>query len=46
LSLSNQQRLIGRLQQQGVEIVLGHLIRHPDRSFHEKGVETCASRSR
>src|SRR3954447_25570053 len=36
---TDQQRLIGRLQQQGVEIVLGHLIRHPDRSFHKKGVD-------
>src|SRR3954449_8265881 len=36
---ADQQRLIGRLQQQGVEIVLGHLIRHPDRTFHEKGVD-------
>ena len=24
---------------QGVEIVPGHLIRHPDRTFHEKGVD-------
>src|SRR5690348_10895254 len=29
---TDQQRLIGRLQQQGVEIVLGRLIRHPDRT--------------
>jgi uncharacterized LabA/DUF88 family protein len=36
---TDQQWLIGRLQQQGVEIVLGHLIRHPDRTFHEKGVD-------
>lgn len=36
---SDQQRLIGRLQTQQVDVVLGHLIRHPDRTYHEKGVD-------
>ena len=36
---ADQQRLFRKLQRQGVEIVPGHLIRHPDRTFHEKGVD-------
>lgn len=36
---ANQQRLIGKLQQQQVRVVLGHIIQHPDKSFHEKGVD-------
>src|SRR5919202_2742726 len=31
---ADQQRLFRKLQRQGVEIVPGHLIRHPDRTFH------------
>ena len=36
---ANQQRLIGKLQQQKVGVILGNLIQHPDKSFHEKGVD-------
>lgn len=36
---ADQQRLFRRLQRQDVELILGHLIRHPDKSFHEKGVD-------
>jgi uncharacterized LabA/DUF88 family protein len=36
---ADQQRLFRRLHGHGVEVVPGHLIRHPDRTFHEKGVD-------
>ena len=36
---ADQQKLIGKLQQQGVNITLGQIIRHPDKSYHEKGVD-------
>lgn len=36
---ANQQKLIGRLQQQNVAITLGQIIQHPDKSYHEKGVD-------
>lgn len=36
---ANQQKLIAKLQQQKVAVVLGNLIQHPDKSFHEKGVD-------
>ena len=36
---ANQQRLFRKLQRQNVTIVLGQLIRHPDKSYHEKGVD-------
>lgn len=36
---ANQQKLIGKLQQQKVFITLGQLIQHPDKSYHEKGVD-------
>ena len=36
---ANQQRLIGKLQQQDVAIVLGQIIKHQDGTFHEKGVD-------
>lgn len=36
---SDQQKFIAKLQQQNIEIILGQLIQHPDRSFHEKGVD-------
>src|SRR3989338_985689 len=35
---ADQQRLLMRLQGQEVSFVLGHLIRHPDKTYHEKGV--------
>lgn len=36
---ANQQKFLAKLQQQKIAIVLGNLIRHPDKSFHEKGVD-------
>jgi len=36
---ANQQKLIGRLQQQNVFITLGWLIKYPDKTYHEKGVD-------
>lgn len=36
---ANQQKLLAKLQRQKVEIILGQLIQHPDKSFHEKGVD-------
>lgn len=36
---ADQQRLIGKLQQQKIVIIFGQLIRHPDKTFHEKGVD-------
>ncbi len=36
---SGQQRLIAKLNNHGVKVVLGNLIQHPDKSFHEKGVD-------
>jgi len=36
---ADQQRLIGKLQQQNINITFGHVIRHPDRTHHEKGVD-------
>ena len=36
---ADQQKLIGKLQQQKVFITLGQLIQHPDKTFHEKGVD-------
>lgn len=36
---ADQQKLIGKLQQHSVVITLGQLIQHPDKSFHEKGVD-------
>ncbi len=36
---ANQQKLIAKLQQQKIPVVLGNLIQHPDKSFHEKGVD-------
>lgn len=35
----NQQRLLAAFQQQNVSVILGNLIQHPDKSFHEKGVD-------
>ncbi|NOY35813.1 MAG: NYN domain-containing protein [bacterium] len=36
---ASQQRLFMRLQKQKVRVVLGQLIQHPDKSYHEKGVD-------
>jgi uncharacterized LabA/DUF88 family protein len=36
---ANQQKLIANLQKQGVLVTLGQLIQHPDKTFHEKGVD-------
>lgn len=36
---ADQQKLIGKLQQQNINITLGQVIRHPDKSYHEKGVD-------
>ena len=36
---ANQQKLIAKLQQQNIQVILGNLIQHPDKSFHEKGVD-------
>lgn len=36
---ANQQRLIGKLQQQDIFITLGQVIQHPDQTYHEKGVD-------
>jgi uncharacterized LabA/DUF88 family protein len=36
---ADQQKLLARLQQQNIPVVLGQLIQHPDKSFHEKGVD-------
>ncbi len=36
---TNQQKLIGKLQQQKVFVTLGQIIKHPDGSHHEKGVD-------
>ena len=36
---ADQQKLIGKLQQQNIVITLGQVIRHPDKTHHEKGVD-------
>lgn len=36
---ADQQKLIAKLQQQNIFITLGQLIQHPDKTFHEKGVD-------
>ena len=36
---ADQQKLLAKLNRQGVVVTLGHLIQHPDRTFHEKGVD-------
>src|SRR3989344_1514293 len=36
---ADQQKLLAKLNRQGVGATLGHLIQHPDRTFHEKGVD-------
>ena len=36
---ADQQRLFRKLQKQDINITLGQLIRHPDKTYHEKGVD-------
>jgi len=36
---ANQQRLLRKLQKQKIIISLGQLIQHPDKTYHEKGVD-------
>ena len=36
---ADQQRLFFKLQRQNVKIILGQLIQHRDKTFHEKGVD-------
>ncbi len=36
---ADQQRFFAKLQKQKVSITLGQIIQHPDKSFHEKGVD-------
>ncbi|MFH1565169.1 MAG: NYN domain-containing protein [bacterium] len=35
----NQQKLFRKLQKQDAQIILGQLIQHPDKTYHEKGVD-------
>src|SRR5919112_1014584 len=36
---ADQQRLFRNAQAQCIEVVPGYLVRHPDKTFHEKGVD-------
>ncbi|HSE35547.1 MAG TPA: NYN domain-containing protein [Candidatus Paceibacterota bacterium] len=36
---ANQQKLFAKLQLHKIKLIAGHLIRHPDGTFHEKGVD-------
>ncbi|MBI5765948.1 hypothetical protein HZA71_01845 [Candidatus Falkowbacteria bacterium] len=36
---ANQQRLIALLQKYNVPVILGTIIRHLDKTFHEKGLD-------
>lgn len=36
---ADQQRFMAKLQTLGIQTVLGQIIRHPDMTFHEKGVD-------
>jgi len=36
---ADQQKFIGKLQQQNINIILGQIIKHPDKTYHEKGVD-------
>lgn len=36
---ADQQRLLAKLREQKVVIILGQLIQHPDKTYHEKGVD-------
>jgi len=35
----NQQKLLKNLRRQKIDIILGQVIQHPDKSYHEKGVD-------
>lgn len=36
---ADQQKLIAKLQQQKIVVTLGQMIQHPDKTYHEKGVD-------
>lgn len=36
---ADQQKLLANLQRQGIGVTLGQLLQHPDKTFHEKGVD-------
>lgn len=36
---ANQQKLLAKMQREKIPVILGNLIQHPDKSFHEKGVD-------
>jgi uncharacterized LabA/DUF88 family protein len=36
---ADQQKLLAKLDRQHIKIILGQLIQHPDKTFHEKGVD-------
>ena len=36
---ADQQKLLSKLNREGVEVMLGVLIQHPDKTYHEKGVD-------
>ena len=36
---ADQQRLFMKLRAQNISLILGQLIRHPDKTYHEKGVD-------
>jgi len=36
---ADQQRLLRKLQSQNIIVTLGQLIQHPDKTYHEKGVD-------
>jgi len=36
---ADQQKLLAKMQREEIPVILGNLIQHPDKSFHEKGVD-------
>ncbi len=40
---ADQQRLLAKLHNQNIPVILGQLIQHPDKTFHEKGVDVRLS---
>ena len=36
---ADQQKLVAKLQRQNISVTFGQLIQHPDKTFHEKGVD-------
>lgn len=36
---NDQQKLFRKLQKQNIKIITGQLIQHPDKTYHEKGVD-------